>query len=690
MVVYPMNDELQTLSKLFTERLFRIPDYQRGYAWGKDQLEDFWSDLLNIEDGRNHYTGVLTLETVPKDQFSNWEEDQWIIESKSYTPFYVVDGQQRLTTSIILVSCIASTLHSPNDELNYTPKHEIEKRYLFQSKNGGASRSYMFGYEKDNPSYEYLKTEIFGEKSASARHEETVYTNNLKAAQDFFIARLKKMEKFEVEDLYKKVTQKLLFNVFSISEEVDVCVAFETMNNRGKPLSHLELLKNRLIYLTTRIRVTDSEARDLRRTINESWKTVYHNLGRNKSAPLDDDFFLRSHHFLNFIKPAPEKIETADDRRRVRLVIQAADESLYRGLLNDIFTFGSILSQRENGSTSDEMMLEKIHTYSISLQEAVKEWYQIFNPDATNDEKNYNYWLSKINRLSMPFIYPVILSIMLATKSNLDRTRALSAIERLLFLGSLTSPRYFRYDSTATRMLNTAIRLNIKESSVSDLIDVIEARIEEILKSENERKEMKDNLRSRNFYSWRPTHYLLYEYNLYLQRQTKTEREKIDWSQFVENESDFQSIEHIYPQTARAKYWTERFKGLTPSNRDLLKNVIGNLLPLSKPKNSALSNSSFPDKVGGSRPGIGFIYGSYAENEVVALYKEWTPQAILDRSLRILDFMEDRWGVNLGRDSEKISMLGLTFVKPSVRIHSPQTGRSSSTKVNPRSSVAKR
>ena len=123
-----MNDELQTLSKLFTERLFRIPDYQRGYAWTQEHLEDFWSDLCQIEDRRNHYTGVLTLETVPKIQAESWEEDQWIINSRSFSPFYVVDGQQRLTTSIILVACIASTLEGPEDQLNYTSKREIEKK----------------------------------------------------------------------------------------------------------------------------------------------------------------------------------------------------------------------------------------------------------------------------------------------------------------------------------------------------------------------------------------------------------------------------------------------------------------------------------------------------------------------------------------------------------------------------------
>jgi hypothetical protein len=54
-----METTLLTLSKIFTERLSRIPDYQRGYAWTEKQLKDFWSDLEQLEIGKNHYVGVL-------------------------------------------------------------------------------------------------------------------------------------------------------------------------------------------------------------------------------------------------------------------------------------------------------------------------------------------------------------------------------------------------------------------------------------------------------------------------------------------------------------------------------------------------------------------------------------------------------------------------------------------------------
>lgn len=155
-----METQLYSLSKIFTERLFRIPDYQRGYAWGERQLKDFWSDIHQLEEGHNHYTGVLTLEAVDPATYRKWEDDLWIIEAKSFSPFFVVDGQQRLTTCILLIQAILEKLKS-TDKLNYNDKSEIRKKFIFESKDSGISRSYIFGYERDNPSYEYLKTDIF-------------------------------------------------------------------------------------------------------------------------------------------------------------------------------------------------------------------------------------------------------------------------------------------------------------------------------------------------------------------------------------------------------------------------------------------------------------------------------------------------------------------------------------------------
>jgi len=46
-----------TVQELFTDKVLRIPDYQRGYAWKEQQLEDFWEDLEYLGPDKDHYTG---------------------------------------------------------------------------------------------------------------------------------------------------------------------------------------------------------------------------------------------------------------------------------------------------------------------------------------------------------------------------------------------------------------------------------------------------------------------------------------------------------------------------------------------------------------------------------------------------------------------------------------------------------
>ncbi len=164
----PEYTPLFTLAKLFNQRLLRIPDYQRGFAWTEKQISDFWSDIEQLHPTSNHYAGVLTLELVPPEVSREWDEDQWIITSKRYEPYYVVDGQQRLTTSIILLQELLNSIDD-NTPLNYESKEQIKRRYICESKDGGLSKSYLFGYESNNPSEPFLKQHIFGESRPTAQ-----------------------------------------------------------------------------------------------------------------------------------------------------------------------------------------------------------------------------------------------------------------------------------------------------------------------------------------------------------------------------------------------------------------------------------------------------------------------------------------------------------------------------------------
>src|SRR5215218_1804879 len=96
-------DQPKSLNNLFEQKLFRIPDYQRGYAWRREQYKDFWEDLVNLSDGRSHYTGVLTLKEIPSDEIGTSEKEYWLVEDHSYKLYHIVDGQQRLTTFVVFL-----------------------------------------------------------------------------------------------------------------------------------------------------------------------------------------------------------------------------------------------------------------------------------------------------------------------------------------------------------------------------------------------------------------------------------------------------------------------------------------------------------------------------------------------------------------------------------------------------------
>lgn len=563
-----MDAQLLTLSKIFTERLFRIPDYQRGYAWTEKQLRDFWNDIQQLQPGRHHYTGVLTLEQVPQTTSAGWEDDSWIVEAKSYQPFFVVDGQQRLTTAIILIQVILEAT-DPDAKLNYTSRDDITRKFIFDSKDDGISRSYVFGYEKDNPSYEFLKTRIFMERSSSELNQVTVYTSNLQDAKNFFADRIKGFSHLDLEVLYGRVTQNLLFNIFTITEDVDVCVAFETMNNRGKPLSYLELLKNRLIYLSLKFPEPDFERQRLRRAINDCWKSIYHNLGRNTRRPLDDDHFLSTHYRLYFGTRAIYDLSVEEPilYRRLSKPDYATD------LLERRFVTKNVAA---DAPAKSRIALKDIYRYVSSLQDAIETWYKIHNPFDSDLRTEEKIWLDKLARLGTEQYLVLVLSYLQQVTNLSERVAFLKCLERHIFLRILFGRYALRVPSPhpTTSPIELAIELrsgSIDGEKVRRAIGEATARY---FREKGLISSVIDRFSAEGYYQWDGIRYFLYEYNLSLQERSKTDRPKIFWSEFTEAETDFISVEHIYPQQARHGYWTSRFGGLTQNQREALRNSL--------------------------------------------------------------------------------------------------------------------
>src|SRR6266542_6532046 len=196
-------DEPKSLDSLFKEKIFRIPDYQRGYAWQREQLKDFWEDLINLSDNRSHYTGVLTLNQIPSSEIANTDKEYWLVEDHSYQVYHIVDGQQRLATFIIFLQAfvdvikgLAGNHRKPESEIYIAESLNVtalRDRYLFKIKpTGDRFRTYKFGYTEDNPSYNYLRFNILGEDGGGTI-EETFYTLNLSNAKTYLTEQLSEL-----------------------------------------------------------------------------------------------------------------------------------------------------------------------------------------------------------------------------------------------------------------------------------------------------------------------------------------------------------------------------------------------------------------------------------------------------------------------------------------------------------------
>ena len=619
------DSKLQSLSEIFNNRIFRIPDFQRGYSWEERQLDDFWEDLQNLHPNKIHYIGLLTVEPINNSDIQNvekWKDDLWLLK-KGMTAYYVIDGQQRLTTLIILLHEILRTF-SEDEGINFGSKSEWTERFLYRSFNQ-IYKSFVFGYEKDNPSDEFFKTRILEQESSAAdKYPETLYTANLMFAKEYFAKKLKNLSRERKEEIFDKAVNKLKFNYYEIDDSLDIYVTFETMNNRGKDLFHLELLKNRLIYLSTLLHESDDTKSRLRKDINETWKTVYEYLGKNKENPLDDDVFLFNHWIMYYTYDRSQSDVYADF------------------LLKRKFTAKNVL----NGL----LTINDIKDYIDSLAKCVKKWYYIYNIEQSDYSERIKEQIQKLDRVGMGAFPPMIMAVF--TKESREDLiwDFLDACERFNFL-------VFAISHRSSNTQNSNIYRMTREYYMGDTdIVTITANIDFLTDGEDENyyrgwfdlerfrnhiKELFLKNEKDGFYSWNGLRYFLYEYELFLQNNANT---KVRWEDFSKRSKE-DTIEHIFPQSATSEYWKEHFGHLKPSEKRLYLNSLGNLLLLSRSKNSKLQNFDFERKKclkNKDGKDIGYYNGSYSEIEV-SKQTEWTPEQIKERGLLMLQFMEDRW-----------------------------------------------
>ena len=439
-----------------------------------------------------------------------------------------------------------------------------------------------------------------------------------------------------------------------MSNDIDVHVSFETMNNRGKPLSHLELLKNRLIYLTTKFDSEEYEKEKLRKAINECWKTIYHQLGRNKNNPLDDDMFLFNHFVLFFGNSLITEEDQGLDEYRYRFLRRGYRGRYQEYLLEEKFTTKSLLS--------GELTIPELYEYVKSLKNSVETWYEISNPTQSSLKEEEILWLEKINRASSQEVRPLIMMVLQKENISKERIKFLKNLEILLFMILFTQRSYlFRLEPS--KFLEWASKLSQGHISIDRIITQMKDYSTRIVGDDKKiLRQVSDAFtKDKGFYRWTGLKYFLFEYEQNLKLQSKNYSDKLTWDMIQQDERDNKTIEHIYPQRAIHPLWKKAFEKYTSQEKTILRHSLGNLVLLSQTKNSSFQNKPFTEKLGNEQNTIGFKYGSYSEIELTS-YSEWTAKEILLRGIKLIKFMSKRWNIDFGTDDNIIDFLKLRFV----------------------------
>jgi len=209
--------------------------YQRAYSWGKEQYEQFYEDLKE-QDGKPYHFGLF------------------IFEHNEESAYFVIDGQQRLTTAVLFLAALARAAKNENTA-------DIKETYLSGS----------FSTVKDDDEYFKQLIENFscGEKKA-----ETLSQGKIKEAFDYFCVKLEKEKTEKAADLLESL-EKAKIGIFDIDNKGEASQVFEYQNNRGVHASDFEIIK---AYLIHQIYVKSKDSETDINEIQENISTIYRNL----------------------------------------------------------------------------------------------------------------------------------------------------------------------------------------------------------------------------------------------------------------------------------------------------------------------------------------------------------------------------------------------------------------------------
>lgn len=314
---------------------YTIPKYQREYTWSYREWEALYDDISENND--EYFIGSIIC--IPLGDAIN--------------PYLeVIDGQQRLTTISLFLTAIYTRLKEHADYLSEDDGDVLPSlRKSLKSKNSPNEMKLVpqvQNFNKDD--YDFLLNEVGLRKATAPKH---AYYPMRKIARcyTYFLKRLdKEMEDMDGDNVvkfllgkYNKVKQAMLVKI-EVSTHSDAYVLFESLNNRGTPLTAIDLMKNLIM--------ARAESNNL--TIDDCFNRWQMLLGN-----LSDDYGIQErffrHYYNAFKHRLNEPFQSDNDRKKDPLGVVATRSNLlniFENLINkdlpsfldDILSCGQIYS----------------------------------------------------------------------------------------------------------------------------------------------------------------------------------------------------------------------------------------------------------------------------------------------------------------------------------------------------------
>lgn len=358
---------------LTSDNFFLVPYYQRPFSWDVDNFYELIDDLLNADRHKQYFLGTIVLHKN--------------IDSKVNE---IVDGQQRLTTIMILLATLRDLIddtaiktdiqnkiiqkENKVDGIPEKDRLEVKDRQIFKqtvSEPGGTNSD--IDYRRlPEPEYRYVQ------------------------AIAIFKSMLSKLNQEELIRFVQFLSQNCVFIHLSTQSFDDAFRMFTIVNDRGKQLRRIDILKARTISPD----LIHSEA--VRNTIAQSWENWEKNLG-------EDDFenllyllrfvYLEEKPYTDLLAEFEEKIFKTNKLQKgesfANMVFKFAD--LYNSIFNDL----SFFDEKENN-----ILLKNFISIMISEFKSY-EWKACFMQIA-NRFPNVNLILV-LNKIEIKYLEGVIL-----------------------------------------------------------------------------------------------------------------------------------------------------------------------------------------------------------------------------------------------------------------------------------------